>query len=140
MYWMIQQMTYQFAQEETGMKLMGKRMDDFDPTLDYFYKPVSQSIESEQSKDLKVQKWIQTLGYMSQIVQGRQDGPKIINYILSKMYSYMGDEFVNFSDALLNPEEPIASAAGQQQGAGQPASNEQGIPQSPMEQQVRGQA
>lgn len=138
LYWMIQQMTYQFAQEETGFKLMGDKLEDFDPSLDYFYKPVSQSIESEQSKSAKVQQWTQILGYMTQIVQGRQDGPDVINYILTQIFKYMGDEFANFGNSLLNPQEAIQGAAGQVEGQGIPNSNQNNIPQSPLEQGARG--
>ena len=41
LYWMIQQMTGAFAFPETGVKLMGDKVFNFDPAKDYFYKPVS---------------------------------------------------------------------------------------------------
>jgi len=137
MYWMIQQMTYQFAQEETGFKLMGDKMQDFDPALDYFYKPVTQSIESEQSKSMKVQQWTQILGYVSQFAQGRKDGIQLVNYILQQIFSFMGDEFSNFGSKLLDPQEPPIDAAGQVEGQGVPTSNQTGIAQSGIEQGVR---
>ena len=130
-------MTYQFAQEETGFKLMGDKMQNFDPVLDYFYKPVTQSIESEQSKSMKVGQWTQILGYVSQFAQGRQDGVQLINYILQQIFSFMGDEFSNFGDKLLNPQEPPVDAAGQVAGQVVPASNQTGIAQSGTEQGVR---
>ena len=67
LYWMIQQMTWTFASPQTGIKLMGKKVYDFDPTLNYTYKPLSQSIETEYAKDAKVQKWMALLQIIAQI-------------------------------------------------------------------------
>lgn len=137
-YWMIQQMTAQFAQPETGEKLMGDKVFDFDPSRDYYYKPVSQSIESEQSKGLKVNKWKEMLGMIIQIQH--PDTVRLVNHILTKMFTYMGDEFVNFGNKLLNPRVPIqqAGAGGVEGGIAElPPGNEQGIPQSGLEQGVR---
>ena len=140
-YWMILQMTYQFAKEETAFKLMGQKAYNFDPTKDYFYKPVSQTIEPEQSKTLKVQRWTQILGYVTQI--GHPDTVKIVNYVLTQMFKYMGDEFVNFSDKLLNPEKPIQPEGAAGGESAQPGvlpsgtSNQYGVQQSAGENNVR---
>lgn len=136
LYWMIQQMTYVFAQPETGLKLMGEKVYDFDPTLDYFYKPVTSAIETEQSKNAKIQQWTQVLGYVSQIQH--PDTVKIINYILSQMFTYMGDEFVNFGNSMLNPKQQIQGGSDQMSALGTPNSNQNGVPMSGMEQGARG--
>jgi hypothetical protein len=78
---------------------------------------------------------IQILGYVSQMQH--PDAVKQANLILTKIYSYMGDEFVNFGNKLLNENQPIQSGAGQQAVQGQQTSNQNGIPQSQMEQVTR---
>ena len=138
LYWMIQHMTYVFAKPETAMKLMGEKVYNFNPTRDYYYKPVSASIESEQSKAAKVQGWTQILGYISNIQH--PDIVNQINYILGKIYTYMGDEYVNFGNTMLNPQQPIEGGSDQQEAMGVPSSNQAGVPQSGMEQAVRGNA
>ena len=136
-YWMILQMTGQFAEAETALTLMGDKAYNFDPNKDYYYKPVSQAIETEQAKAQKVQTWTQILGYVLNI--GHPDTPKLVNYILSQMFVYMGDEFVNFDKKLLNPEKPITQGPRTVEGGEgeQPPSNEVGIPQSQLEQFTR---
>lgn len=139
MYWMIMQMTYQFAKPETGVKLMGDKVYDFNPQKDFYYKPVSASIESEQAKQVKVQRWTQVLGYIAQL--GHPDAAKLTNYILSQIFKYMGDEYANFGDKLLDPKIPIDQGGGggaEQVGAGGPAtSNQYGMQQSATEQGAR---
>jgi len=139
LYWMIQQMAWAFAKPETGEKLMGQKVMDFNPELTYFYKPVSQAIESEQSKRNKIQMWSQLFGQVLNLQH--PDTVKILNYILSKMFTYMGDEFVSFGNTLLNPEIPVT-----QQGQGVPPekgqqevpTNQTGLPQSALEVGARG--
>ena len=55
---MIQQMTFLFATEETATKLMGDKARFFNPSLDYTYTPLSQSIEPEASKTIKRREWM----------------------------------------------------------------------------------
>lgn len=115
LYWIILQMTFQFATEEDGFMLMGDKMYDFNPTLDFFYKPLSQAIETESSKAMKMKNWITILGYIAQMPH--PDAPRIFNYILSKIVVLMGDEFENIMDKLLSPEQPLAETPGGDQAA-----------------------
>ena len=55
LYWMILNMTWTFAHPSTGEKLMGDKVVDFHPEKEYYYKPLSQSIEPEHSKVNKIQ-------------------------------------------------------------------------------------
>ena len=138
LYWMINQMTFQFARAKTGLMLAGDKIRFFNPSLDYFYKPVSASIETEQSKENKVKQWTTILGYMVQVQH--PDIVKLINDIMMKIAVYMGDEKVNFVDKLLNPDIPIQTQGQGQQpmaGAVQPMSNQNGIPQSSAEMGMR---
>ena len=105
LYWMIQQMTWQFAKPETGEKLMGQKVVNFNPTFDYFYKPLSQSIETDESKALKVQRWTTILGYIAQMQH--PDAPKLFNYIMMRICELQGDEFVNFAVGFLSPQFPL---------------------------------
>lgn len=136
LYDMVVQMTWAFATPETGMKLMGKKVMNFDPAKDYFYRPVSQSIESEFSKSNKVKMWTQVLSYVAQIQH--PDTVKLVNYVLNQIFLFMGDEFVNFGKQLLNQQTPIQAQGANPEGApGVNASNQNGIPQGLTEQSVR---
>lgn len=106
LYWMISQMTYQFAQEETARNLMGDKIVDFNPTLNYTYKPISQAIETEASKFNKLKIYQMILGYIAQM--GHPNAVGMVNYLLTKMFSLLGDDLVNFGNKLLNEKVPIA--------------------------------
>lgn len=105
LYWLILQMTWQFASAEDGMELMGDKAYDFNPKLNYYYKPLSQSIETESSKGAKVRNWTQILGYV--VNMQHPQAPLIFNYVFSKLVVLMGDEYDNISDKLLNPNQPM---------------------------------
>lgn len=136
LYWMIQQMTYQFAKPETGEKLMGEKLYDFDPSKDYFYKPVSASIESDQSKAAKINSLTQLLGYVSNIQH--PGSVKIINSLMARIFALQGDEVAEYGKVLLDEEVPVDQGQPvQTEGGGVPASNQTGMPQSTAEQSVR---
>ena len=137
LYWMISQMTYAFAKEETAWKLMGEKMYNFDPTLNYFYKPLSQSIETEHAKGEKIRLWTTILGYIVNL--GHPDAPMLVNFILLKIAGLMGDEYETMFTALLNPNKPLQQGKDTEtQALGGGASNERGIPQSQTEIAARG--
>lgn len=140
LYWMIQQMTYVFAFPETGIKLMGDKVYDFDPSKDYYYKPLSQSIEPEYSKANKRKEWMTLFGYAAQIPH--PDTVKMINYIFGEIVSLMGDEHVNFADKFLGENQSIQDQGGVGAVPNQdvPMSNQAGIPQGGMERDARGMA
>ena len=115
LYWMIQQMTYTFAKPETGVKLMGNKVSDFNPDMDYTYKPLSQSIESEQSKLAKLRMWDTILSRVIGIQH--PDTVHIFNYIFNKICELMGDEYVNFAEAFLGTDVGITPKG---QGGGSP--------------------
>lgn len=138
LYYMILNMTWRFAHPDTGIKLMGEKVYNFDPTRDYWYKPVSQSINSEQSKANKVNNWVQILGYISNIPDPRVI--PIVVYVLGEVFKLMGDEYANFGDKLkellAGGGANLSSASPQQEQ--QATSNEYGIQQSLIEQAARG--
>ena len=132
LYWMITQMTYAFAFSETGVKLMGKKVVDFDPARDYTYKPLSQSIESEQSKMAKIRMWQQIANMVAQIQH--PDTVMMLNYCFGEICKLMGDEYVNFALAFLGTDVPIQQGgqAGAEGGGGMQGapSNQHQIPMS----------
>lgn len=131
LYQMVQWMTYQFAEPETGFKLMGERLYEFDPSANFFYKPVSQSIETEESKQSKLGIYERLMGYYLQAGQ-----VEAANYIATKIHALLGDDVVNYGKNALNPEIQggVQGVGGQ---GGQPTSNQAGLPQSALEQSVR---
>lgn len=145
LYWTIQQMTYRFAKPETGLKLMGEKVYDFDPSKDYYYKPLSQSLEPEYSKVSKRKEWLVLIQQLTTLVTVRPDVLPILNYCIGEFVKLMGDEYQNVAKMLFNPQQsnlPEASGGPQQQqlgmGSTMPMSNQSGIPQGAMEQSARG--
>lgn len=115
-YWMIMQMTYQFARKETAVKLMSANWKHFDPNADYTFMPLSQNIEQEYAKANKIKMWQQVLGMIASVPH--PDTVKMINYIVSQIAQLMGKEFEEFSGMLLNPNVPSQNALPQNPQAG----------------------
>ena len=136
LYWIIQQMTYAFAQEETAMELMGDKVMNFNPSLDYFYTPLSQSIESEQSKMVKRKEWMSIFQAASQIQH--PGAPALVNYAFGEFVKLMGDEYENATAKFLDESKPMEGGQQTPEQGGVPTSNEQGQLQSPEQMQVRG--
>jgi hypothetical protein len=140
LYWQIQQMTWQFARPETGKDLMGGKVGNFSPNYDFWYKPLSQSVETDQSRAVKVERWMRVLQVMASTQH--PDTVKAINYILMRIAELMGDEYVNFAVALLNPNIPIQQGqtpATGGQNALQPGmpTNQYGVPAGNTQAQAR---
>jgi len=145
LYWMIQQMTFMFAKPETGYRLMGEKVYDFDPSKDYWYKPLSQSIEPEHSKAAKRKEWATLFGYAAQLLGVHPDAVKMLNYIYSQYVKLMGDEYSNFATTFLDEKKPVTPQGGQgrqmlESGNTMPMSNQNMIPQTSSEQDARGMA
>lgn len=136
LYWMITQMTWQFATPESAHKLMGNKATNFDPMAEFTYKPLSQSIESEYSKSNKVKELTQLIGFVSPTVAINPKAAKLINYMITKIFKYYGDEFAKFADVLLDENAPIATP-GQPGKTTMPMSNQSGVPMSGAEQGMR---
>ena len=124
LYWMIQQMTYAFAQEKTALKLFGEKVYDFDPTLECTYSPLSQSIETEASKMMKRKEWMQILQIASQMQH--PSAPKMANYAFGEYVKLTGDEFDNARRNMLDESVPIQGGQDTPQQGGIPTSNEYG--------------
>ncbi len=107
LYWMIQQMTFRFAKPQTGYALMKDKVYDFDPSREYYYKPVSQSIEPEYSKAAKRKELTTIIGYLAQIATLHPDGVKALNYALFKFFKLFGDENEDIANMLMNQNVPM---------------------------------
>ena len=139
LYWMITQMSAQFMRPETAQKMLGNRMFDFDPTLDFTYKPVSASLETDESRLAKRRDWIQVLSFIAQDPERRQ----AVDFVLNELAQLMGKEFEGFANkffADVNAPPKVDSAGGGQQaagGGGIPATNQTQLPQTGAEESVR---
>jgi hypothetical protein len=147
LYWMIQQMSWRFAEPETAKKLLGKHLDDYRPDLDYFYLPVTAAIETEQSKQSKLRNntsFMQMLMPYMQLFANQPGMVMLLNDILLDSAELMGKDVERFAGKLLNPAIPPIPQKGQGQGSppnvpqgGGAPSNQQGIPQGAMQAEAR---
>lgn len=141
-YWFILQGTAQFARKETAIKLMGEEyLYDFDPDQDYTYSPITSQIEQEHGKYRKLQNIDNMISRVAAIPN--PNTPKLLNYLLSKAFDLMGDQFPDYKKYLLDesymPPEQLGAGGVQQPRLmqGDVASNQNGMPQSMQEQSVR---
>lgn len=139
-YWMILQMIYRFAHKDTAIKLMGRDVMTFDPDADYTYTPISSNIELEYSKFKKIQMWDQILGRIVNVPNPKT--PILINYIIGEICGLMGGEYSEFKNKLLDERAPVTPGGNpptdMTNRAISPMSNQNSVPMSNMEQDVRG--
>jgi hypothetical protein len=140
LYWMVTHMFAQFAQEETVMKMMGseENLIAFNPNYDYFYKPVTGTIETEYSKANKIREATTLLGYVMQSPNPK--APIVANMLLAEIFETWGKEKEKFVGMLLDEESPVTeqSGPGDVEGGAAPVSNQNVIPMSGMERNMRG--
>jgi len=130
--WMIAQ----YATPETARKLMGEGMYVFDPNADYTYTPLTSQIEAEHGKQKKLQTYDQILGRIVNLQH--PDTMKVVNYILSKTFELLGDEFSAFKNVLPDPSKPMLEKGQDMKSLpGAQPTNQTGVEQSPMEQMTR---
>jgi hypothetical protein len=109
LYWMIIQLSNRFMHPVTAEKLLGKQMIVmFDPSPDYVYQPVSSSIEQEHSKRTKLQMIDQAIGRVANIPNSKT--PMLVNKLMSKFFEYLGTEYQEYANVLLD-EGPIGQQA-----------------------------
>jgi hypothetical protein len=134
-YWMILQMTHQFAMPETKRKMLGDLALDLDPDEDYSYAPVSSNIETEYNKMKKLQVIDQAIGRLSGLKNPKV--PALLNVLMSMWFDLMGKEFSDIGHALLDPNAPPEGGEQVKDGKEAPTSNQAGQPQSLQEIQAR---
>lgn len=140
-----------FMLPQTLMELIGQDAYFYNPKRDDRFEPVSQSIETEESKQFKVKMYDQLLGRVVSIPNPKT--PMVVNYIMGQVLELMGGEFKHFKKFMFeeSPEANVlyqlATSMKQGQGQGQAptpnavgggAQNQYGMPQPGAEQAVRG--
>jgi len=136
-----------FMLPQTLANILGPDVQFYNPGREDKFIPVSQSLETEESKNFKVKMWDQVLGRIVNFPNPKT--AMAINYILGQILETMGGDFKHFKKWMLeeNPEAnmlymlatgssggaPTANMAG---GPGQP-SNQRGFQQSGQEQMAR---
>ena len=131
-YWMIIQMTYQFAEPETAQRLMGDMAQFFSPDEDYTYTPVSSNVEQAENKFRKLQIIDQFFGRASGIKN--ENTPRLLNYLLGLAFELFDKEFPDYKKHLLNEQSTQHLDGGQPNQipdmGQQPTSNQTGNPMS----------
>jgi hypothetical protein len=112
LYWFILQMTDQFALPETAIKIMGEEnVRNWNPDLDYIYKPVSEAIETDASRGAKIDRLNTTLGYV--VNSQNPQAPLVANKILEMIFRLFGDEIQNATAGLFDERQPLQITGGQ---------------------------
>ena len=137
-----------FMLPETLTQLIGEEgAKAYNPKRRDKFKPVSQALETEESKQYKLKTWQGILGMIAPIQNPKT--PMAVNYILGQMIEIMGKNFSHFKRYMFE-EDPetvlLYQLATGGKGHGTPPAmnpmapqqNQQGLPQQPAEQQMRG--
>jgi hypothetical protein len=138
-----------FMLPETLENLVGKELAAaYNPKRKDKFKPVSQALETEESKAYKLKTWQGILGMVGSIQNPKT--PQVVNYIIGQMLETMGGQFNHFrkfmfeDDVETNLLYTLATGA---KGGGSPpsgpnpmppAQNQTGLPPGRTEQTVRG--
>lgn len=144
-YRMILELVNDFMLPETLVELIGQDAYYYRPERKDKFKPVSQALETEESKQFKIRMWDQILGRVVGIPNPKT--PMAVNYILGQVLELMGGDFKHFKKFMLE-ESPEAVAIYQlvvggaglgntPNASGGGAQNQTGLPQSTQEQAVR---
>ena len=135
LYWQILQMTNQFAEPETGQKLMGDKVQNFDASADYFYTPLSEAIETEYSRSNQIKELTTLISFIAPSVQIDPQMFLILKYMVAKIFKLMGDEHGDIVAQLMTKN----AGQGGKQIANQPnaTSNQNAVPMGGMEANTR---
>jgi len=136
LYWMIMMMSSQFMLAETAVEMLGEEVAlAFNSDLDYHYKPISESIETDSTSGAKIDRLNTALGYVmnSQNAQA----PAVANGILKKIFKLMGKEEEEMTGELFDEQSPLNEPKGGGGGGAQPGltsptespANQTGVPQ-----------
>ena len=146
-YQMLLTLCNDFMLPQTLEKLVGEEAYLYNPGLTTRFRPVSQSLETEESKNFKMKMIDQIMGRVVNFPNPKT--PMVLNYLMGMWLEAAGKNFKHFKkfmfseDAELNLLYQLVTGGSMpmqqspEMGGGGP-SNQQGIPQSTPEQQVRG--
>ena len=139
-----------FMLPQTLASILGPDMYAYNPDREDKFEPVSQALETEESKSFKVKMWDQILGRVVALQNAKT--PMVVNYIIGQVLELMGGSFKHFKKFMFNEDiqanmlyQIAIGGKGQGQGStpnapggpGQPQ-NQTGLPQSGLEQMTRG--
>lgn len=142
-YWMILQQTWQFAEDETLVDLLGDIVKSFDPDPLFTYQPVSSNIEVEYNKVKKIQNWDQLIGRLSGLAKVVPEAIPVIAYAVGRIAELQGDEYRRIAPMIdkLSKAKPQPEGKEGEQPKNMPdeaTSNQNGQAMSLQEQGVRG--
>ena len=137
-----------FMLPETLEKLIGKELAmAYNPQRKDKFRPVSQALTTEESKQFNIKAWQGLYGMSAQVANPRT--PMVLNYIMGQILELMGGRFKAFKKYMFD-EDPVTQvlyqlATGSKGGGSAPAGpnpspgmqNQQGQPQRPTEMMVR---
>ena len=154
-----------FMLPETLEELIGKDAFAYNPKRRDRFKPVSQALETEDSKREKIKSWDQLAGIIASVPNPKT--PMVLNYIIGQRIELMGGSFKHFKKFMFEEDQKTnllyqIATGGQLQKPGMPGTagaqgksgqrqpqpkrkappgggpqNQTGLPQSPREQKVR---
>lgn len=136
----------EFMLPQTLEKYLGELAEYYNPRREDRFKPVSQSIETEESKQFKIKQYTQLIGLVSSVPNPKT--AMVLNYIIGQILELSGGDFKHFKKFMFDesPESillyQLATGAKPQQ-AKQPQQsggpqNQTGLPQTGAEQNARG--
>jgi hypothetical protein len=142
-----------FMLPQTLMNIIGSDLAQFyNPNRDDKFIPVSEALETEESKSFKIKMWDQILGRVVAIPNPKT--PMVVNYILGQVLELMGGDFKHFKNFMFSEDQKAnmlymlatGSKGGQAQGGSTPnapggpmlPTNQTGLMQSMPEQMARG--
>lgn len=132
-YDMLLTMVNDFMLPETLEELIGEDAYAYNPKRKDKFKPVSQALESEESKQFKLKTWQGILGMVAPIQNPKT--PMVVNYVIGQMLETLGGSFSHFRKFMFD-EDPKSVmlyqlATGAKGTGSPPASN----PMAPMQNQ-----
>ncbi len=104
-------MYWQFALPETAEKGMGDKIFDFNPFLDHTFKTVTESLETDSSRQAKIA-ILDNMFVQSSQIQNKNT-LKQLNYIFTKKAKLLGDEYEDVNDVLFDPDEEFVASGAQ---------------------------
>jgi hypothetical protein len=147
LYDVILSLVNEFMLPQTLEKILGELAQYYNPKREDRFKPVSQAIESEESKQFKIKQYTQMMGMVASIPNPKT--AMVLNYIIGQILELSGGDFKHFKKFMFeeSPEaillyqiatgaKPQQPAQPQQSGGPQ---NQFGLPQTGAEQNARAQ-
>lgn len=139
LYWMITQMTAQFAHIQTAKRLFGndELLMAFKPDYEFWYKPVTGAIETEYGKGQKTK---ENISLIQVVAQSTNPGAtRVVNMLMADVLEMRGKDKAQYAHMLLDESQPMSqqNVGNSPEAQGVPVSNQNQVPMSSMEQSAR---